>query len=349
MKWKWLFVFCLLSTVVKAQIMEQIETGRYRYPVFAVKEILDLQYATVKGYWSELKDDDASPKMFMQLTKTLNERELNLFLDVYSPQDDTLRYHPLVMLIHGGAFYYETRKEKSVTAWCKYLASLGYVAVTIDYRIGFQPSLSGIERAGYRAAQDAHAAMRYLVHHSEPLGIDTSMMFVGGCSAGAITALNLMFMSDKTRPGTSYSGFLKEDLGDLESSGNDIQCSFDLKGVVDMWGAIYDLHLLDGNKKPILAFHGDADNIVPYDYNYPFQMVGEAKKVFFNKMYGSSSIVEYAKRQGAKAQLYTFRGFRHAPHINKKTKQFNENFYFIQDKMTEFFRNVMEELNGQQM
>ena len=341
MKWRYLILIFLLPAALMAQ-SGNAEVGRYYTPTFEVKETLDLHYATVMGYWSDLKDETAATDMVLQLGQVLSERSLDLYLDVYSPIDETMHYHPLVMLIHGGAFYYGSRKDEAITLWCKHLASLGYVAVSIDYRIGFQPTLVGIERAGYRAVQDAHAAMRYLVQNNEHLGIDTSMMFAGGSSAGAITALNLMYMNDTTRPSTSYAGFLKEDLGNLESSGNRIQCTFDLKGVVDMWGAISDIHLMDGNTKPVIALHGNIDNIVPYDYDYPFQMAGDAKKLLFNKMYGSSCIIDYAKRQGALAELYTFRGYQHSPHYDKKTKKLNKNFYFIQDKMEAFFRKVME-------
>lgn len=58
------------------------------------------------------------------------------------------------------------------------------MTASIDYRIGFLPTMASIGRAGYRAVQDAHAATRCLVAHQEEYGIDTSMIFVGGASAG---------------------------------------------------------------------------------------------------------------------------------------------------------------------
>ncbi|MCQ2307587.1 MAG: alpha/beta hydrolase [Bacteroidales bacterium] len=61
--------------------------------------------------------------------------------------------------------------------------------------MGFLPFKRNIKRAGYAAIQDAHAAMRYLVENQSVYGIDTSMMFVGGTSAGATTALHLAFMT----------------------------------------------------------------------------------------------------------------------------------------------------------
>ena len=146
---------------------------------------------------------------------------------------------------------------------------MGYVTVSIDYRIGFFPAMVSIERAGYRAVQDAHAAMRYLVSHQEEYSIDTSMIFVGGASAGAITALNLAFMTNETRPKFTHGDLFRPDLGDIDTCGNDLKADFRIRGVIDMWGAMPDTTLLHRRNIPILAFHGDADNIVPYGHDYP--------------------------------------------------------------------------------
>jgi hypothetical protein len=58
-------------------------------------------------------------------------------------------------------------------------------------------------------------------------------------------------------------------------------------------------------------------------------------------MHGSYSIVKYAQSHGQKAKLYTFEGYGHSPHRDPDTKALNRNFYFIQDKMTDFFFQIM--------
>jgi hypothetical protein len=176
------------------------ENKRYQDTLFEVEEIDDLTYAHVPGFWSEMGDEtDVTGKIF-RMTDAISEVPLDLHLDIFRPQNDTLKKHPLVMLIHGGAFYFGSKDDASITRWCRHLASLGYVTASIDYRIGFLPSMASIGRAGYRAVQDAHAAMRYLVLHQQDYCIDTSMIFVGGASAGAITAPNLAFMTNEARP-----------------------------------------------------------------------------------------------------------------------------------------------------
>lgn len=318
------------------------EDRRYQDSLFAVGKIGDIKFAQALGYWTEMGDETAVSDRIFNLGQARKERLLNLDLDLYLPQNDTLQKRPLVMLAHGGAFYFGSKDDKSITRWCRHLASMGYVAASIDYRIGFLPTKSGIARAGYRAVQDAHAAMRFLVAHQEEYGIDTAMIFVGGCSAGAITALNLAYMTNETRPEYSYEHHRQHDLGAIDTCGNDIRTSFTIKGIVDMWGAVSDTLMMDGHNEPIIAFHGDADNVVPYGYDYPFRAAGAVKSMLVDKMYGSSCIIEHAKQQGVPAQLITFVDYKHAPHINPNTKALNDNFYIIQNKMSDFFYNIIE-------
>lgn len=322
-------------------MFQDLENKRYQDTLFAVEEIEDIPYANVLGFWSELGDETNVTDKIFRMADAINETPLDLHLDIFRPQDDTLKKHPLVMMVHGGAFYFGSKDDKSITTWCRHLASLGYVAASIDYRIGFLPSMASIGRAGYRAVQDAHAAMRFLVSHQEEYGIDTSMIFVGGASAGAITVLNLAFMTNETRPEYTHSGLLRPDLGDIDTCGNTIKADFQIKGIVDLWGAMPDTAYLRGRNIPILAFHGNADNIVPYDHDYPFGIAGPLKTLLVEPMFGSSCIVDRAKKLGLDAYLYTFVGFKHSPHVNPETKELNPNFYIIQDMMSEFFNNLV--------
>ena len=325
----------------KAPTFHDFENNRYQDTLFAVEEISDIPYANVRGFWSTLSEKTDATEKIQQMGNALSEIPLELRLNVFRPHDDTLQKHPMVMLIHGGAFYFGSKDNPSITRWCRHLASKGYVAVSIDYRMGFIPTLPSIGRAGYRAIQDAHAAMRFMVAHQEEYGIDTSMMFVGGASAGAITSLNLAFMTNETRPEYSRGGFLRPELGDIDICGNNIRTVFHIKGIVDMWGAMPDTSMLHNHDIPILAFHGDADDIVPYGHDHPFGAAGGLKTLLTEKMFGSSCIVDRAIKLGHKAELVTFSGYKHSPHLNPETKELNENFYIIQDKMSEFFYDII--------
>ena len=327
--------------IFETPVFHDFENKRYQDSLFAVEETNDVPYAKVMGFWSELGDEtDVTDKIF-RMGDAISEIPLDLHLDIFRPKNDTLQKRPLVMLLHGGAFYYGSKDDKSITQWCRHLASKGYVTASIDYRIGFLPTMTSIGRAGYRAVQDAHAAMRFLVAHQEEYGIDTSMLFVGGTSAGSITVLNLAFMTNETRPEYTHSGFLKPELGDIDTCGNDIKTHFRIRGIVDMWGALPDTTLMRGRNIPIIAFHGDADDIVPYDYDYPFGVAGVLKTLLVEKMYGSSCIVDRAQKLGYNAQLVTFSGYRHSPHVDPSTRALNDNFYIIQDKMSDFFYDIV--------
>ena len=295
------------------------------------------------GYWNEMDDNMPTLQKFMRLMDNgLTERPLELCLDLYMPEDGTQERHPLVMLIHGGSFYFGSRNDEAISKWCRHLASSGYVAASIDYREGFAPTKPDIERAGYRALQDAHAALRFLVANSEEYCIDTSMIFIGGCSAGAITALNLAYLTNETRPKSTFETFTANDLGDIGSSGNDFIAPFSIKGIIDMWGALPDTSMMRGSKIPILAFHGDCDDIVPYSCGYPLENIETFNKLLANKIYGSACLVEAAQRQGQEAYLYTFVGWGHAPHRDPKTKELNENFLIIQEHMTSFLNQLVK-------
>lgn len=320
---------------------QDFENNRYNDTLFEVEEIPDLTYARASGFWSELGDETSVSAKVFHMSQAISESPLDLHLDVFRPQGDTLQKRPLVMLIHGGAFYFGSKDDTSITRWCKHLASQGYVTASIDYRIGFLPTMASIGRAGYRAVQDAHAALRFLVSHQEELGIDTTMIFVGGTSAGSITALNLAYMTNETRPEYTHESFWWPDLGDIDTCGNAIKADFRIRGLVDMWGAVPDTALMRGHDIPLIAFHGDADDIVPYDYDYPFGVAGALKTMLVEKMFGSSCIVDYALKQGNQAQLVTFSGYKHSPHVDPSNKSLNDNFFIIQDMMSDFFYDIV--------
>lgn len=341
---------CQLSTldtaisrfqVLEAPAFQDFENKRYQDTLFAVEEISDICYANAPGFWSEIGyDTDAVSKIF-RITDAVITVPLDLHLDVFMPQNDTLKKHPLAMMIYGGAYYFGSKDDVKITNLCRYLASLGYVTVSIDHRLGFFPGKVGIGRAAYRAVQDAHAAMRFLVSHQEDYAIDTSMIFVGGSSSGAVTALNLAFMPNEGRPKCSRKGLFRSDLGDIETCGNAIQTNFRIRGVVDMWGAMPDTAFLDGHDIAILAFHGDADDIMPYEYDRPFSVAKPVNTLAADPMYGASCIVDHATKLGYQARLVTFAGYKHMPHVDPKTKALNGNFYIVRDTMVEFFHDVI--------
>lgn len=358
----------------------------------------DITYANAEGYWTSYPEtaEDFAAIYMNRVGKLVHQSNQELKMDIYCPVfPDTTQTRPLLMLIHGGAFYNGDKESEPIVEWSKAFAKRGYVVAAINYRLGFRPLKADIERAGFRAVQDAHAAMRYLVHNAETYHINTDYIFVGGSSAGAITALNLAFMRDENRPAStkgvierseSEQGFfsrivqrgaewlnlqdtfeklgLTQDLGGVGAVNSSLCEDFQIKGVINMWGALNDITMLENSKQTdILSFHGTADRIVAYDYDYPFRdvfdeddettILGTLSKIMsfwedplggnniplnelvFSKMYGSKCIDDNALNYGINSELHSVQGGGHSLQVEDNL-ELSDYFYTIQDTMSSF-------------
>ena len=279
---------------------------RYLDSLFATQVYKDIHFAQVMGYWDSknLSDEYIGKFLLKSLTETTTKKELNLKMGIYMPKHAGKIDRPLLMLVHGGAFYVGDKAEKEYVEMGHYFASLGYTVASINYRLGFQLSKGSIERAGYMALQDAHAAMRFLLANADNYKIDPNFIFVGGSSAGGITALNLAFMRNENRPESSFKSLFYNDLGNIESVGKHNHITFQIKSIAPLWGAVDDLKMLGNNNTSVLSYHGTKDPIVPYDHDYPMQkMVKKLAPVFFSKMYGSKPIHSELRKLGYREKL----------------------------------------------
>ena len=315
--------------------------NRYLKETYPCRIIRNVKYGQASGYWTTNVPQGMNYfEIFAQgVSSTMKKRDLNLLCDIYLPEDDDLASRPLILFIHGGAFYIGDKADNPIVLWCKHFAACGYVAVSINYRMGFKPSKTSIERCGYRAVQDAHAAVRFLLSKKEEYRINPDYLFVAGSSAGAITSLNLAFMRNSTRPASSRKNAGVPDLGNIESSGNSLKQDFHICAVANMWGALNSLDMLAASKTSVISFHGDADKVVPYDSGIPFSDMEkkvQVNKIFFDKMYGSASIHRKAQQLGYRSELHTFKGLGHAPHVDEANQPTSQ-FYFIQEHITDFF------------
>ena len=55
-------------------------------------------------------------------------------MDSYVPENN-LQNRPLLMLIHGGAFYGGSKQQDALVDMANYYASRGFVVFSIDYRL----------------------------------------------------------------------------------------------------------------------------------------------------------------------------------------------------------------------
>jgi hypothetical protein len=250
---------------------------------------------------------------------------IDLYITIYSPCglpeniDDTGSLlscvhcnRPCILLIHGGGF--RTGCKIEMNNECLEFAKRGYVAATIDYRLGWVPGdekqtcnnnfcfttqcsavqgdsckveyKDSLSLATYRALQDAFAAMRFIAHYANKLNIDTGCLYIGGHSAGSIMAINICYMhqSDVNR----IIPFANRILGPLNSCGNFFTNSFRIAGLFNNWGGIFDTACIKGvkDKIPMIAFHGIDDHIVPFTKGFALACSDSA----YGNSYGSNSI-----------------------------------------------------------
>lgn len=320
----------------------------FRVPCLAVNVQRGVEYGQALGYWCSLPNSGSDSYLDILsegLKNGIVRTTQSLRMDIYSPNSDSTQRRPLLLLLHGGGFYAGDKQDSAISGWCRHFASMGYVAVSANYRLGFLPTKNEIARTGYMALQDAHAAMRYLVEHADSYGIDTALLFIGGASAGSITALNVAFMRDKDRPKAVYENRLR-DLGPIGASGNSSHATFHIKAVANLWGALTNLNMLKNSHTDIVSFHGDADQVVPYDNGYPFNDISSRLgKRMFDRMYGSLQIDKRARELGLRSVLYPFKGQGHSLHHFSDGSWNQKNFESIRDKMTDFF---YEEIAGKQ-
>jgi alpha/beta superfamily hydrolase len=287
------------------------------FPAIEVKS--DLLYGKAKGYWthSPYSDEPYITTLSKGLIKSFNDPELlDLKLDIYYPKTDLFKNRPLVMLIHGGAFYIGSKESACEKALATSLAKRGYLVASIDYRIGFKLTPSDIELSAYRAIQDANAALRFLAHNAKGLGIDPNQVYIGGTSAGAVASLNTAFMKNDERPERIVEANLEGKLGKIEESGNKYTETFNIKAVVNMWGAVADVNIIDRDENiSVLSIHGTADDIVPFENDYPFRNSLMINRLVMDKMYGSKPIHDRLQILGIRNRLVSLDGLGHEPEL----------------------------------
>lgn len=282
-------------------------------PTYEVKVDMDVPYGTALGYYTHAPIGDKK-STFKLLFHSGTPKPVTLEMDIYTPVgDDAAAKRPLLLLMHGGSFFIGNKAEPGQKGWGEYFASLGYVAVSIDYRLGFHATKKEIRQAEYRALEDADAALEYLLGR-EDLCIDPDRIFLCGTSAGAITALNLAF-----RPGNPYP----------------------VRAIANLWGSVHDLSVLENASIPILSFQSPNDPVMPYGAGYPFPKLSLVTPWFVDKMYGTHAIYEKAVSIGLKAEHHPCEEARHRLHLADDLS-YTRRFYEIRDAMVRFFAEEME-------
>jgi acetyl esterase/lipase len=192
----------------------------------------------------------------------------SLKMDVYEPEGDQITNRPVVVVAFGGSFIGGSRGQ--MESLCREFARLGYVAVAPDYRVGLFFPIDELNTtlAVLRGAHDMKGCVRYLrktvAEDGNPYGIDPNMIFVGGVSAGAISAIHAAYLDDLA---TEIPDYLVNDtagLGGVEGNTGPLEYTSEVQGVFSYSGTIGDTSWIAENDVPIISFHEEGDGVVPY-------------------------------------------------------------------------------------
>lgn len=308
------FYFCLISLFLSIVAHTQIcNSPRFTEQLLFSLQDIQIDSNVVYGHAIDWQNVDEPLSLNMAFPK------LSL---------DTMEKRPMVVLIHGGGFVTGDKNDFNTEAYL--FARRGFVAVTINYRLGmscFNDSLS-YDKAVYRAMQDAHAAMRFMISKSDSLRIDTNWVFIGGGSAGAGTCLSMIYLS-QGEFNTAHP-IVQPLLGDLNNSTNTLTNTFTVKGVFNNWGGIPKDVFQESEAIPTISFHGDADLIVPVDSAFGSSCVNPPY------VYGSNLIHQKLSQWGICSQTIIKPGGDHG--VYDKT-QAATNFRI--GKASCFFKSIM--------
>ena len=239
----------------------------------------------------------------------------NLFLDIYKPKTafDELSKRPLIFFVHGGGLVGGSKDSQGAVDLGNLYAKMGYVYVSIDYRIGWDNGdaddgcggdTTDLFRATYRAVQDVRAAYRFIKGEADVYGIDTNVIFVEGNSAGSRLILFALYASQADNDSQFY-----DELGSIDTAVNEYgNYHFNPIGVITEAGGIEDTSLLYNNNYPHLYFHGTCDSIVPFFSGPTFFCYQPFE---YPNLHGSWQLTQLSKRLGRTVQFYIGEGAGH--------------------------------------
>ncbi len=159
-------------------------------------------------------------------------------MDVYTPKGASSTPRPAVLWIHGGGWVGGNKLSKREKTICKSLAEEGYVAFSIDYRLGSYKSKTlpggGVDVPWPQNIYDCKSALRFIRKEATRFGVDPDRIAVAGGSAGGHLAL-LVGVSedvDALNQGRLYT-----------EQSNAVACIVDFYGIVEVEGAPHSFDL----------------------------------------------------------------------------------------------------------
>lgn len=210
------------------------------------------------------------------------QNNMDLKLDLYLPRDRPAPL-PALILFHGGGWVVG-QKERNVMQLLPYL-SLGWIVVNVEYRLGSQSPAPA-------AVEDCRCALRWAYNHAKNYNIDTTRIVVTGGSAGGHLALitgmlpaqSEFDLACPTQESVRWAGASEPemkvaaivnwygitDVADIVEGANAkhyaIEWFGSLANRMELAKRLSPLTYVRPGLPPVISFHGDQDDVVPYSH-----------------------------------------------------------------------------------
>ena len=219
----------------------------------------------------------------------------DLLMDVYQPTGDMNTSRPLIIFAHAGSFLPKgintlplgVKEDSCMIELCTRFAKRGWVAASIDYRLGWNPTSSDADvRAGtimnavYRATQDMKACVRYFKLEQGTYDVDTTRITVAGSNSGGYMAVTYTSLNKpaelellKFRNSVSGDPYINQAVtGGFDGEGgmagvnnySNPGPSSTVHLALNLGGAMGDTSWQEAGEAPIISFHGVEDALTPY-------------------------------------------------------------------------------------
>ncbi|MDR2883416.1 MAG: alpha/beta hydrolase [Alistipes sp.] len=177
-------------------------------------------------------------------------------LDLAEPENFGPETRPVIVLIHGGGWRMGSKQERVFRSMLLHYANLGYVAVSLDYRLDGEAPFPA-------CIADVKCAVRWIKANAARLRIDPDRIGAYGHSAGGHLAVMLAVSADNPElegdgPWREHSSAIACAVGGAASTQRHQPKRFWEPRYAHCWP----IHYLSADRPPLLFLQGEADQTV---------------------------------------------------------------------------------------
>lgn len=236
------------------------------------------------------------PGSRVEVYKTIGDVKLKIY--IYEPKGHKAgAKRPAIVFFFGGGWRGGTPRQ--FLEHCRYLASKGMVAMTVDYRVSSRQGTKPVH-----CVRDGKSAVRWIRQNADRLGIDPDRVAAGGGSAGGHVAACTGTLPKYDEPDEDanvssvpdamvlYNPVISTALADgVVPYGGDTNETLMKRLGLKNPATLSPYHNIRKGLPPTLVLHGKADTTVPYST--------------------AEAYVKEATKTGLRAELAGYEGMPH--------------------------------------